>query len=296
MRLRFDSKAERDLIVSMSPIIHEGVSVTFERSEEASGCFTIHQPWLVAIAAKGFPDEHWTPSGIPAASRKLGKVVEIDPVYMLEEDFSVLWVVVARTSATGVPDDLWVGNDELGPVSNALRSMFHIEVLRTWPCIEQVDALGRLRPFFPRPPSPRNSGFGSPGPLADPPLFGPVLPGAAVGYPNFGPGVCLSSPSTTTSTASPPISRFFAYLASASFTLAHLSALPAPPQLPPPLSSLSLGTRSPPPLHLLVPLSPPPLPPPCLGMRTPHPLHRPYFGFLPHLAGWCSPKASWPLP
>lgn len=108
---------------------------------------------------------------------------------MLEEDFSILRVVITCSSAFEVPDDLWVGNGELGPAGNALGTMFQIEVLHTWPRIEQVDALGRLRPFFPRPLAPGNGGrLAGPGHLADPPLFGSVLHGAMMGYPDFGPG------------------------------------------------------------------------------------------------------------
>jgi hypothetical protein len=44
--LRFDSRADRDVVVDLSPIIHEGRRITLERSEKTTNRFVIHTPWL----------------------------------------------------------------------------------------------------------------------------------------------------------------------------------------------------------------------------------------------------------
>lgn len=146
MLLRFDSRAARDAVVDMAPFVHDGGRVSLERSEETSNRFVARQDWLVAVTARSFPDEYWTPTGIPAAFRKLGTVVEIDQD-CLEDDYSSLRVVVARTRPDRIPDVLHVGNPRGG-----LGSTFPIEPTKIWPRAEQLDGLGRLRPFFPRPP------------------------------------------------------------------------------------------------------------------------------------------------
>lgn len=79
MMVRFDSVAESDFIVDMSPIAHGGAQLSLERSEESPYRSVLHQPWLAAISATNFQDEHWTLTGIPTAFRRIGTVVEIDP-------------------------------------------------------------------------------------------------------------------------------------------------------------------------------------------------------------------------
>jgi hypothetical protein len=186
MLLCFDSMAEHDYMVHLGPITHDGSHVSLVRSEEGPNRFITYQPWLAALSATNFPDEHCTESGIPDAFRKLGTVVEIDSS-CLEGDSSTVRVVVARSSASGIPEREFLGKPGKGANGRVLSSTFDIEVLRVWPRAEQLDALGLLRPFFPRPPG---SGNGSGGAelerFTDLPPFGPVYPGHVVGYPGMG--------------------------------------------------------------------------------------------------------------
>lgn len=173
MMLVFDTYIERDVVVDSCPILHDGGQLTLERSEEMQNRFMATPRWLVAITAIGFPAEHWNLVGIPAGFRKLGTVVEIDRDCLMG-DHSSLCVVIERVRATGVPDDLLIGN------RGGLSTRFSIEVLRTWPKAEQLDALGRLCPFFPSNGGRgRDFGLGGNGDFegADPPMFfGPPPP------------------------------------------------------------------------------------------------------------------------
>lgn len=67
--LRFDSKAEHDLIMDISPIIHDGAHVSLEWSEESPNPFIIDLSWLVALSATNFLEEQWMESGIPRLSQ-----------------------------------------------------------------------------------------------------------------------------------------------------------------------------------------------------------------------------------
>lgn len=139
MLLRFDNKGDRDAVASLSPIIYDGAHVSLEHSEETSNWFEVNQSWLVALSAVGFPDEHWNEEGIKAAFWKIGTVVEIDPSCLdvnnklFPIDLSSVWVVVARSHPTGVPEDLIVGNPRVGARGRALCSAFTVTVLRAWP-------------------------------------------------------------------------------------------------------------------------------------------------------------------
>lgn len=91
----FDSRADRDAVVDLCPIIHDGG----ERSEEMRNRFIIHLPWLTAISTPDFPVEHCTELGIKATFRKVSLVVKIDPDYIWEEpeepNYSCVRVVLA---------------------------------------------------------------------------------------------------------------------------------------------------------------------------------------------------------
>lgn len=87
MMLVFDSAIEHDMVVDLSPVIHDGGRVSLVRSEETENRFWVSLDWLVAVSATHFPPEHWTLVGIPAAFRQLGIVVEIDSDCLQDHDF-----------------------------------------------------------------------------------------------------------------------------------------------------------------------------------------------------------------
>ncbi|CAN6270193.1 unnamed protein product [Urochloa humidicola] len=146
MMLLFDSREQRDAVVNDQPIIHDGGRLTFERSEETSNRFVAIPEWLVAVSSLDFPPEHWNRANVPAAFRKLGTVVEIDPA-CLDGDYSSMRVIIERLRPTRIPDDLWISNP------GGLGTTFRVAELRgPWRREEQLDAQGNLHPFFPRPP------------------------------------------------------------------------------------------------------------------------------------------------
>ena len=60
MMLVFDSAIKRDMVVDLSPIIHDGgrVSLSLVRSEETKNCLRVSSDWLVAVSATRFRAEH----------------------------------------------------------------------------------------------------------------------------------------------------------------------------------------------------------------------------------------------
>lgn len=158
MMLRFDSKADRDSLARLSPIIHNGASLTVEKAEEADSWFVLEQPWLVALSSKDYPGEHWNPEGIRIGFRKIGTIIEIDPECHHDDNYSALRVVVTRVKPDRFKLDHWIGNPSKGPRGRVLGSTFTISVIRVWSCADQLDDTGSLRPFFPRPPGAPNGG------------------------------------------------------------------------------------------------------------------------------------------
>lgn len=72
MMLHFVSRGDCDVVVGLSPIIHDGARLSPERSKETSNRFRIELKWLVAVSVVDFPEEHWDPEGILAVFCKLG--------------------------------------------------------------------------------------------------------------------------------------------------------------------------------------------------------------------------------
>lgn len=183
MMLWFNNRGDRDAMVDLCPIIYDGACLSLERSEETLNRFDIEQKWLVAVSAIDFPEEHWDLEGIPPTFHKLGTVIDIDSAY-LGDNHSVLRVVTARRTTTGIHNDIYLGNPSHGACGKSLGSAFTIEVLWIWPCEEQLDALGNLRPFFPYPSGANGGGNAPNGLFGPPPPPGPILHGAAIGPPS----------------------------------------------------------------------------------------------------------------
>ena len=83
----------------------------------------------MAVSTVDFLEEHWDLEGISTGFWKLGTIIDID-LACLGDDHSVLRVVVARRTATGIHNDLYVGNPGRGARGESLGSGFTIEVLR----------------------------------------------------------------------------------------------------------------------------------------------------------------------
>jgi hypothetical protein len=91
-----------------------------------------------------FLEEHWHKEGIQAGFAKLGPVIDIDPACLDEGDRSILQVVMARCLPLGILDSLYGANTDRAHGARCLSSTFSIEVIRVWPWIEPLDALGNL--------------------------------------------------------------------------------------------------------------------------------------------------------
>jgi hypothetical protein len=89
MLLRYDSHGNCNAMADLSPIIHDGTRLTLEQSEKTSNRFEIIQPWLVAISAVDFLEEHWHKEGIQAGFAKLGPIIDIVPACLNEGDRSI---------------------------------------------------------------------------------------------------------------------------------------------------------------------------------------------------------------
>lgn len=140
--LLFRSSVERDLVLEQAPVFHNGVRLSLVKPEDTLNRFRLQLNWLVAISVTRFPLEHWNPTGIPAAFRMLGPVVEIDSD-CVSGDFASVRVVVAMANPDPIPPFLRVATkDRLG-------STFQVEVLRVLRRDEMADGDGFLRPFFP---------------------------------------------------------------------------------------------------------------------------------------------------
>ncbi|CAL5085115.1 unnamed protein product [Urochloa decumbens] len=179
MGLLFESPAMRDYVVDRSPIVHEGGHIDIVRSEDDDHRFEIVPLWLAFVSATGFPDEHWSPAGIRAAFAKLGNVVEIDPDCIADPsepdvepaDCSSVRVIIERHQHDPLPGDIYIGTPGTWP---RLGTVFYTETHRVWPRADQVDAHGRLRPFFRQAPPPGGHGLHGPAPLFAPPA-GPAF-------------------------------------------------------------------------------------------------------------------------
>lgn len=166
-----------------------------------------------------------------------------------------------------------MGNPRRGASGRTLSSTFHIEVLSVWASVEQVDALGHLRPFFPRPLAQATMGLGMGWarltlPSTDQSFTG--APWASLG--TTGAARDTSPAFPTTSTRCPP-SYPTPFLSASS---CHSSPLPPPTALPlpqllrrPPPFSPSHGMRMNPLLPHPTHMSPPP---PALRRHQPSPL------------------------
>jgi hypothetical protein len=155
--LRFDSRGDRNVVLGLNPIIHDGARISLERVEEMSNRFFIEQKWLMAVSAVNFLKEHLDLEQIPAGFCNLGTIVDIDPA-CLGDDHLVLRVVMARRITIRIQNDLYVENSGRGMRGESLGMAFSIKVLWIWPRKEQLDELGNLCPFFPRLPSGGNGG------------------------------------------------------------------------------------------------------------------------------------------
>lgn len=130
-----------------------GARLSLIKPEDTRSQFRVQLNWLLAISATHFPPEHWNATGISAAFRKLGPVMEID-TDSISSDFTSVCVVVAMTDPDHIPPFLRIATKD------GLGATFRIEVLRTMRRDEMTDADGFIRPFFPSnrrwPPSCRN--------------------------------------------------------------------------------------------------------------------------------------------
>jgi hypothetical protein len=122
----FNTPEEREEIVAMSPIVHDGNRLTIERHEEADNRFYAFYRIYAEIAAVDFPLEHWDEDKAREALRAVGNVCCLDPNCFGGGDYTSMRAVVRLDHHQELPDQLLVRNHN-GPACIAT-----IYAIRTW--------------------------------------------------------------------------------------------------------------------------------------------------------------------
>ncbi|CAL5036581.1 unnamed protein product [Urochloa decumbens] len=164
MLLRFATIAHRELVRGMSPILHDGISLELERPEETDNRFFREREWLVYVAVKDYPPEHWNEPHIRNSFRGFCQLVEVDPACLTRQDYSPLRIVVAVHHRLDIPSELWVE----GKDSALGGSIAQLMPIRVWRKCDQLGPDGNLVPFF-RQLTQHALAHGSAGPSLPPP-------------------------------------------------------------------------------------------------------------------------------
>jgi hypothetical protein len=122
----FDTPEERDEIIAMSPIAHDGNRLTLEKHEEADNRFFAFYRLYAEIAASDFPLEHWTMDRAREALGAVGSVCCLDPMCFEGGDYTSIRAVVRLDHQQELPDQLLVRNHD-GPACLA-----NIHAICTW--------------------------------------------------------------------------------------------------------------------------------------------------------------------
>jgi hypothetical protein len=113
-------------VVARSPINYEGNNIIVERHEDADNRFYAFYNIYAEVAAVDFPLEHWKEPLAREALGTIGNVCCIDPVCLLEVDFTSMRAVLRLDHDREVPEQLLVRNHN-GPATIA-----KVYTIRTW--------------------------------------------------------------------------------------------------------------------------------------------------------------------
>jgi hypothetical protein len=124
--MKFNSAEERDAIVAMSPVAHEGNLITVERHEEADNRFYAFYRAYAEVAVVDYPLEHWDEDSAREVLAALGNVCCLDPMYFGGGDYTSMRAVLRLDHHRELPEQLLVRNHN-GPACLA-----NVCLVRTW--------------------------------------------------------------------------------------------------------------------------------------------------------------------
>jgi hypothetical protein len=124
--MKFNSRAERDEVIAMSPIAHEENTLSFERHEEADNRFYTFYRVYAEVAVVDYPLEHWDEDSTREVLAALGNMCCLDPTCFNGGDYTSIRVVLRLDHHRELPEQLLVRNHN-GPV--CLSSVY---LIHTW--------------------------------------------------------------------------------------------------------------------------------------------------------------------
>jgi hypothetical protein len=124
--MKFNSAEERDAIVAMSPVAHEGNLITIERHEEADNRFYAFYRAYAEVAVVDYPLEHWDEDSAREVLAALGNVCCLDPLCFGGGDYTSMRAVLRLDHHRELPEQLLVRNHN-GPACLA-----NVCLVRTW--------------------------------------------------------------------------------------------------------------------------------------------------------------------
>lgn len=152
--LRFYSRADRDEVRLMSPLLADGLQLKLECPEETDNRFFRQPQWLAFAMIVDFPTEHWSEASIRRCFGACCEVAEVDPRCLTGDNFGPIRVLLELNHYLDLPSEIWVttmdGVSRGGCIAQVLP-------LRVWPRADQLGPDGRLRRFFQHmspPPAP----------------------------------------------------------------------------------------------------------------------------------------------
>ena len=153
MLLRCASRAARDSLHLLGPVICDGSALHFQKPEGTANRFFRVPVWLAYVFVIDFPIEHWYEEKIKECFCGIAEVAEIDPECLTRDDFGSLRLLLEVNDRCEI---LWelrisckVGVGRIGVVAKILPC-------RVWPREFQLGSRGNLARFFgpPAPPAP----------------------------------------------------------------------------------------------------------------------------------------------
>ncbi|KAL5664942.1 hypothetical protein ACJX0J_025050, partial [Zea mays] len=152
--LHFYSRADRDEVRLMSPLLADGLQLKLECPEETDNRFFRQPQWLAFAMIVDFPTEHWSEASIRRCFGACCEVAEVDPRCLTGDNFGPIRVLLELNHYLDLPSEIWVttmdGVSRGGCIAQVLP-------LRVWPRADQLGPDGRLRRFFQHmspPPAP----------------------------------------------------------------------------------------------------------------------------------------------
>jgi hypothetical protein len=153
----FASADDREATLSRFPLRLDGHTISLERPEDGCNRAAWASSRFALLSATGFPPELWDEASIRAAFSTIGSVCCVDPLCLLELDYSALRLVVKMGAAGDVPPVLLL-HDAYASCTTEVR----VHAVRIWdgeddgssPLCIHFDSASGGAPPRPAPPRP----------------------------------------------------------------------------------------------------------------------------------------------